>query len=108
MKTRTLLFIAILVCGFSSASRTDAQTTTVRGQLLKGGKVPAAGVQVTLNNASYGRSTPVTTGSDGMYYLYNVPHGEYFLEIWISKPPLVYPVKVLTSPYSDLPRLPVP
>lgn len=111
MKMRTFLVIAILTCGLACASRLDAQTnptTTVRGQLLKNGQFPASGIQVTLNHPNYGRSSAATTGNDGMYYLYNVPYGDYYLEVWISNPARVYQVHVGTSPYSDLPRFPVP
>lgn len=108
MKMRIFLLIAILTCGFACASHLDAQTTTVRGQLLKNGQSPAAGIKVTLNHPTFGRSSATTTGSDGMYYLYNVPYGDYFLEVWISNPALVYQVRVGTSPFSDLPRFPVP
>src|SRR5204862_8144320 len=99
--------IAIVMCSFCWTSTSDAQTT-VRGQLLKNGQYPAAGIQVTLNHTQFGRSSATMTGGDGMYYLYNVPYGDYYLELWISTPPIVYPVHVAGYPFSDLPRLPVP
>jgi hypothetical protein len=110
MKMRiSLLIVAILACGFACASHLDAQTTTVRGQLLKNGQFPAAGIKVTLNHPTFGRSTASLTGSDGMYYLYNVPFGDYFLEVWLpNQQPSVYPMRIFTAPYCDLPRLPVP
>ena len=107
MKMRTIILTAIVMCGFCWASSSDAQTT-VRGQLLRNGQYPAAGIQVTLNHTQYGRSSPTMTGGDGMYYLYNVPFGDYFLELWIANPPIVYPVRVATAPFNDLPRFPVP
>jgi hypothetical protein len=108
MKMRTFLLIAILACGFACASRIEAQTSTVRGQLLRNGQFPAAGIQVTLNHPTFGRSSAWTTGGDGMYYLYNVPYGDYYLEVWISNPPIVYQVRVIGFPYCDLPRVAVP
>jgi hypothetical protein len=46
-----------------------------------------------------------------MYYLYNVPPGGYYLEIWTSRdasvPPTVYPVQV-GEPYTDIPVIVVP
>lgn len=107
MKTRTAIFTAILMTLFWFVSPSHAQTT-VRGQLLRNGQFPAAGIQVTLYSASFGRSSPSVTGSDGMYYQYNVPFGDYYLEIWVATPPVAYPVQITGYPYHDLPRLPVP
>ena len=104
---RYLLLIAMVFCGLFAVAQVDAQTTTVRGQLLRGAS-PAGGITVTLNHPTFGRSSPSTTGSDGMYYFYNVPFGDYYLEVWISNPARVYPMRIFTAPYSDLPRLPVP
>ena len=111
MKRPLLILIAILSCGLGGASRSDAgmPTTTVRGQLLRADQSPAPGVQVTLNHTQFGRSSPATTGNDGMYYLYNVPYGGYYLEVWLpNRPPLVYQVSIGTFPYSDLPRVALP
>jgi hypothetical protein len=109
MKARTLLVIAIVFCGLSAVARINAQTTTVRGQLLKNGQSPAPGITVTLNHPTFGRSSPATTGGDGMYYFYNVPFGDYYLEVWLSNhQPSVYPMRIFTAPYCDLPRIPVP
>ena len=107
MKTRTLLLIAIALAGFCLASASQAQTT-VRGQLLRNGQSPAAGIQVTLYSPTFGRSSPAVTGPDGMYYLYNVPYGNYYLEIWLSNPPRAYPAQVGRYPYNDLPQIAVP
>lgn len=108
LQIRIPVLLAILVCGFAFVSRLEAQTTTVRGQLLKNGQYPAAGIRVTLNHPTFGRSSASTTGDDGMYYVYNVPYGDYYLEVWISNPPLVFQVRVAGFPYSDLPRVAVP
>lgn len=107
MKTRTFIFTAIILAGVWLALPSHAQTT-VRGQLLHQSQFPAAGIQVTLYNQTFGRSSPSITGNDGMFYLYNVPFGNYYLEVWMSNPPQAYPVQVTGSPFHDLPRLPVP
>jgi hypothetical protein len=107
MKMRTFILATIVMFGLCWASTSDAQTT-VRGQLLRNGQNPAAGIKVTLNHPQYGRSSATMTGNDGMYYLYNVPYGDYYLELWISNPPIVYQVRVAGSPFSDLPRFSVP
>ena len=108
MKTRIVIFTAIILAGLWLASPSHAQTTTVRGQLLRQGQFPAAGAQVTLYSQSFGRSSPSTTGNDGMFYINNVPFGNYYLEVWISNPPQAYPVQVTGYPFHDLPRIPVP
>jgi hypothetical protein len=107
MKTRILLLVSILIAACSFCSTSHAQTT-VRGQLLHNGQYPAGGIQVTLYSQTLGRSLPATTGNDGMFYLYNVPFGAFYLEIWVANPPQTYPVQITAYPYHDLPRLPVP
>jgi hypothetical protein len=106
MKTRTVIFTAIILAGFWLALPSHAQTT-VRGQLLRQGQSPA-GIQVTLYSSSFGRSSPSITGNDGMFYIYNVPFGNYYLEVWVTKPPQAYPVQITGYPLHDLPRLTVP
>jgi len=60
---------------------------------------------VTLFNQSIGRSTPAYAGPDGMYYLYNVPPGFYYLEVWVTpNTPIVYQVQVF-DPLTDLPQI---
>lgn len=108
MNPRNLLLIAIVFFCLSAVTRLDAQTTTVRGQLLRPDGGTAPGITVTLNHPSFGRSSPATTGSDGMYYFYNVPLGDYYLEVWVSNPARVYPMRIFGTPYSDLPRIGVP
>ncbi len=108
MRARIVNIAAVTLMGFWFAQSSHAQTTTVRGQLLGNGQSPASGVQVTLYSQAFGRSSPVVTGGDGMYSFNNIPFGDYNLEIWISRPPRVYPVRIAASPFHDLPRFPVP
>jgi hypothetical protein len=81
---------------------------TVRGRLDRrdayGRVYPAAYVVVTLYNQQIGRSSPVYSGNDGMYYLYNVPPGPYLLEIWIypNQEPLRYGIQVYDQPLTDI------
>jgi hypothetical protein len=91
-----------------------ASSATVRGQLDRvasnGAHSPAAGVTVTVRNQSGGRSVPVRTGQDGLYYLYNVSAGSYTLEVWASSdakvPPKSYPITVV-EPLTDIPPIAV-
>ncbi len=118
MKLRCLIFAGISLILLWPGSLVHAQqitTTTVRGQLLWNGwnqigapqSYPAPGVQVTLFNQAVGRSWPAVTGNDGMYYFYNIPLGDYSLEVWISNPPIAFPFRISGFPYHDLPRIPI-
>ena len=62
---------------------TAAEAATVAGKLLHRDNTPAAGISVTLAN-NRGRSAPVRSGSNGSYILYNIPAGEYYLEVWVD------------------------
>jgi hypothetical protein len=102
------LGFALLCVSFASMASL-ACAATVRGRLVHQNDGPAAGIQVTVSNADQGRSEPGRSGSDGMYYLYNIKPGKYYLEVWTDpgKPPTVYQIQV-TEPYTDVPQISVP
>jgi hypothetical protein len=87
---------------------------TVRGRLDRrdgyGRVYPAVYVAVTLFQDGRGRSAPAYTGTDGMYYLYNVPPGTYNLEIWAypNQPPIVYTIYVANQPLTDIKPIQIP
>ena len=87
---------------------------TVRGRLDRrdayGRIYPAVYVRVTLYNDSRGRSAPAYTGTDGMFYLYNVPPGSYYLEIWPypNQRPIVYTIYVSDQPFTDIAAIQIP
>jgi hypothetical protein len=108
LATAVACFVVVL------AMTQAASAATVRGRLVRyvnGGQYPAGGVAVTIYNQKAGRSKSVYTGPDGMYYLYNVSPGAYYIEIWTSPDtrvrPTVYPVQV-GEPYTDVPVIVVP
>lgn len=97
-----LLAIGMLFCECSSSF-----AATVRGRISRG-NYPAPYITVTLYSQQYGWSSPALTGFDGMYYLYNVPPGQYMLHLWFGGPqPLVYTITV-QDPLTDLLPLSVP
>ncbi len=101
--------LSLLVLGMFGDA---AFAATVRGRLDRRGPYgfyPAAGVAVTVNNPQMGRSSPAYTGTDGMYYLFNIPPGNYTLEIWPypQTGPLLFPVTV-NDPGTDVPPILVP
>ena len=98
-----LLFLVVVI----SAS---AQAASVRGRLDRrsnnGSAYPAAYVAVTLYRSDLGRSAPVYTGTDGMYYFNNVRPGDYYLEVWLypSRPPVTYLIRV-NDPGTNIPPI---
>ena len=110
MKGKFLIRI-ILVCCFAVAISEAANAATIRGRLVHAvnQNVAAPGIAVTIYNQYVGRSSPAYTDINGMYYIYNVPAGSYYLELWIypGGNPIVYPITV-GEPYTDIPQIPVP
>jgi hypothetical protein len=96
-----LLTLSILLVDF-----TTSFAAMVRGRVQRD-MYPVPYVSVTLisSNPALGRSAPSVTGPDGMYYLYNVPPGQYILELWLGGPsPVRYPINV-REPYTDIPPI---
>ena len=110
MKTRSVIFIAFVIAIFCIAPLSHGQTTTVRGQVVrKDGITPLPNIPVDLLTGSGARSVPSITGANGMYYLYNIPAGDYHLEVWAGGSPIVYPVRIVPgTPLQDLPRAVAP
>lgn len=81
---RTRRYAAILIVGILLLAAA-AQAASVRGQLLFSNNSPAAFVAVRLNSASRGPSEFAYSGTDGKFYLNNVPVGTYQLEVWRGK-----------------------
>lgn len=81
---------------------------TVRGQVLWGPNQPAVGVPVNLYMPDLGDSGYSYTDWNGMYYLYNIPFGEYTLQVWDypGRPPITYSIVVQPttsrSPFTDI------
>lgn len=92
---------------FTFAVTASAPAGVVRGRLVRNG-YPAPHVGVSLYNQNMGRSSVAYTDREGMYYLYNVPPGHYYLEVWVSNQPLVYQIVVYNQSYTDIPPIGVP
>ena len=105
---RTLLSRAFVVCFVFVLTVASARAASIRGQVQHQNGMPATGVAVTISNHKDFRSSPANVRSDGMYYLANIPAGQYYLEVWVNpKTPLVYQVTV-AEPNTDMPRVTVP
>lgn len=100
--TRAVCSMVLLVAGV-------AHGATVRGQLIyASNNAPAAYVAVRLNTPGRGASEFAYSGSDGRFYLRNVPAGSYQLEVWRgNKIVLTFPVTV-QEPAAELATARVP
>lgn len=108
MTRRASLFRMILFSAALAAASTAAHAASVRGQVLHQNGQPAANVTITISDHKNYRSSPAHAGNDGMYYLFNIPAGQYYLEVWTNpQTPTVYQVTV-SEPNTDMPRVTVP
>jgi hypothetical protein len=109
-----ILLIALGLLAAIFPMETSAQMANIRGQIRRlgpAGVYGVANVRVTLYSQALGLSAPSFTGFDGMYYLYNIPAGSYFLQVWANpvnpNSPLAYPIQVF-APSTDIPVVTLP
>lgn len=77
---------------------------TVRGRVVRADNGrPYTGVQVVLSRGNQ-HSPPAYTDADGMFYLQNVPTGEYVIELRSKQDKRVLSLPVSSAPYTDLPQ----
>jgi hypothetical protein len=102
-----VLLISISFCG-SAGFGQSAQTTWVRGKILRDGKYnyPLSKIKVTLVAAAYKndpkRALRTYTRDDGMYD-FRVPPGNYVLAVWTSdKQSKTYSITVRPGVYCDI------
>lgn len=108
-----LVFIAILIlCGLLS-EKIFAQAT-IRGRLVRlgpAGQYFVPNVRVNVYSPTIGFSNPTFSGIDGMYYLFGIPYGQYYLQVWANPvngaAPLSYPIQVV-APMTDIPVIQLP
>src|SRR5262252_4052579 len=109
-KLARLTLSPLLLLLVYAAAAASATASTVRGRLDRvdgyGRHYPASYIAVTLYNPQIGRSSPVYTDPQGMYYIPNVPHRPYVLEVWWSRdpnqPPMQFNVLINNEPYQDI------
>ena len=108
MRTFRANIFAVCLVGLGAifAYCDDSFAAMVRGRIQRG-PYPVPYVTVTLFSSSRGRSAPSVTGPDGMYHLYNVPPGQYIIEIWLGGRPVQYSINV-GEPYTDYPPISIP
>jgi hypothetical protein len=102
------LVAAILMT--TALAATDVEATTVRGRVDRQtsfGIVTAGSIKVTLKSTAGSRSSPAYTNPQGVYYIYNVPTGNYVLEVWSSRNPVTIPITVQNVPVFNAPTVTV-
>ena len=95
MKTYRFAIVISVIALFICASQAEA--VNIRGRLDRGmnaGVYPAVGIPVTVSSPRTGRSYAAYTDKYGFYYLYNIPPGNYNLEVWVTNPPRIWRVQV--------------
>jgi hypothetical protein len=108
MPRRAVLLHIVFVCTALALVAASASAASVRGEVQHRNGKPAEGIAVTISDHKDFRSAPAHVGTDGMYYLANIPAGQYYLEVWVNpQTPQVYEVKV-AEPNTDMPRVTVP
>ena len=96
-------WIALCLAGLPGAM----QAATLRGRIERNAGYPVSYMKVTLKGQT-GESSPVYTGSDGMYYFKNIPAGDYTLEVWNKKGrPTSYRIQV-REPNTQVPVVKIP
>ncbi len=92
------IVVGIVFLSLASALFAD----NVRGKICHtDGTTAYPGAIVTLVSAS-GESAPVYTGSDGMYYLRNVPAGVYMMHVKTNARISLFRITVLRQGYTDI------
>lgn len=77
----TILALAMMALALDA---NPVRSQTVRGKIERSGPsgiYPAAHLQVILSSRDGRNASRAYTGIDGMYYFYNVPPGQYTLQI---------------------------
>ncbi len=101
-----LVLVLILISGLTVPNLTLAQSDgTVRGKVSWcNGNYPAAYLRVTLLPLNRTRSSLSYTDAYGFYYFYNIPGGDYFLQIYRggNSSPATYRIRVFDQPYTDI------
>jgi hypothetical protein len=109
-RTVSLLWIATIVSAFLSVCvSTDLYAQNIRGLLRKGDQ-PISGIAVDVFDPMLGASGVSYSGSDGMYYLFNIPPGKYTLRIHDipNAPPRAFPIFVIPQqPWINIPPIQV-
>jgi len=103
-----LLFVGLLtVTNLAYGGNVEGR---VNYQGPSGAISPAPHIQVSLADPNQKLSSSTFTGFDGMYYFYNVPSGQYILEIKPSenKPAISYRITVRNQPRTSIKPILVP
>ena len=79
-----------------------ANAATVRGKIVREDGSVARGAAVTLDHPQRGRSATAYVDAEGMFYLQNVPAGDYTMEVQTQNGKVTFRITVLNQEYSDV------
>jgi len=107
---KNLLSPLLLITLFILLANLNANAQTVRGQLLRktpsGQYFPASYIAVNLLSQQRGKSAIAYSSPDGIFILYNVPPGQYILQISSPNNKKSFPVSVdKNKPITVLPPI---
>jgi hypothetical protein len=108
-KGATICVVGVTLMALAGAR---ARAATVQGALFCPAQSrPAYNAAVSVFRADIGQSNLAAVGQNGMFYLYNIPPGNYVLQVWSrtnpSQQPLLYQISVF-EPLTSLPLLQLP
>ncbi len=95
MKRIATLLLTLLVAAAANAA-------TVRGKIIRADGSVARGAAVTLDHPQRGRSATAYSDAEGMFYLPNVPAGDYTMEVQTPNDKAAFRITVLNQEYSDV------
>ena len=109
---RVVFFFSVLLAITYFVETGSANAQTVRGRVFRqspAGTYPAPSVRLTLFAQGRGRSAPVYSGNDGMYFFHGFLPGVYTLEVWLdANRSMNFNLKVLNQPYTDVGPIYIP
>jgi hypothetical protein len=115
VKSKTIVVTLFLVSFIFAVNL--AYASTVRGRIVKRQtqvrENPVPNIPVTLcNRTGDDCSSPVHTDTEGMYYFYNVPAGDYVLKVWANGynvgEPCIHEIQGLNQEYTDIEKKFIP
>jgi len=109
--TRHISFWKRVICpivfvGLASIGVPYARAATVQGAAVcQNG--PAFNAAISVFRADIGQSSLSPVDGNGMFYLYNIPPGNYVLQVWSRTNPAASPLLYQISVFEPITSLPV-
>lgn len=104
MNRHTVFSVALVLVLLASA----AEAATVRGKVLRPDGSANPGAAVALESPAIGATATVYAAEDGMFYLRNVPPGNYMMKVKTARAAKDVQVSVAAQPTVDLAEVRLP